>query len=50
MPFWVLCFLEGENKKLKDVTQTESVCICCKLHPSDLSGMVNMNVDCGSGP
>lgn len=45
-----LFFRRGE-KRLKNITQTESVtCICFKLHPSDLSRMVDMNVDCGSGP
>jgi len=44
-------FLERRNKSLKNSIQTESViCFCLKLHPSDLSRMVNMNVDCGSGP
>lgn len=46
--FW---FLEKGEKSLKNIAQTESViCIYLKLHPSDLSRMVNMNVDCGSGP
>lgn len=45
-----LVFRMGK-KRLKSITQTESVIpICFKLHPSDLSRMVNMHVDCGSGP